>query len=89
MPRWKMLVVKVGVVVVGEMVVRLSKRIIVGMFVVVTAVVAVVVVVVGGSGPRLVRSGGIFVNAVSCLQPAGGRFGYAASTSWSRQRYQT
>ena len=39
--------------------------------------------------PRLVRSGGIFVDAVSCLQPAGGRFGYVASTSWRRQRHQT
>ena len=61
------------------------------MFVVVTVVVAVVVVVVvvGVRVPRLVRSGGIFVDAVSCLQPAGGRFGYAASTSWRRQRHQT
>ena len=82
MPGRKMLVVNVGVAVVVEMIVRLSGRIIVG-------------VVVGRClekdvrVPRLVRSGGIFVDAVSCLQPAGGRFGYAASASRRRRRYQT
>ena len=86
MPRWEVLVVDVGNVVVGKMIVRLSERVIVGMFVVVTAVVAVVVVV-GAGGPRLVRSGW-HVDAVSCLQPEGKRFGCAVSAFWRRRRYQ-
>ena len=86
MSGWKVVVVDAGAIVFLKMIVRLSERIIVGMFVVVTAVGTVVVAGVGG--PRLVRSDW-HVDAVSCLQPVGRRFGCSVSASRRRRCYQT
>ena len=80
MPGWVMVVVDLDVVIVVEMIVRLSGRIIVGGVVGRSGTKSVVV-------PRLVRSGW-HVDAMSCLQPGGKRPGCAVSAFWRRRRYQ-